>query len=487
MRRPFLMILAAFALSVVVRLPHVDRPLSAHHEFCTAVALIIMHNWWTDGIAAHHGAPVQSFTTGPADRYPSELYDGAAMHNGVLYYFSHPPLAYDLPYGVFRLLGTVPNVAGLQWFNMVFHLLAAWCLFLALRALLPPGNGPLFAAVLYLFMPAPLWFHGNAYMSDMFVQNFWLMHLAVALPVFLAPGPPGSGRTFLFVSTLFLAAYTSWLGVFAAVVSAGCALWYGRRSCDRRWIGPAIWCAVAVVLALGITWWRYAGVAGTEALLNYYRSRLEVRGSTGMAEGVWTHLRRLAVNYRISYLPVILLLAGLVVWRWRGSSAGVPERHGVAVFVVLAGLPVLLDHTFLLQYADHDFAALKAGPLLCGLAGLGLSVVRLRTAWPVVLITCAAGVAYYFRTNPLPGEEACGYMSERDLGLSIAREAAADEAVFTMGFTPEPQVWWYAKRTLFRVDSLPQAQELLHAQGTDRGLVVHGSSDDWRMEHVAAE
>lgn len=483
MRRSFLIVLLAFVLSVVVRLPHVDRPLSAHHEFCTAVALIVMHNWWVDGMAAHHGAPVLSFT-GPADRYPHQLYEGPAIHDGLLYYFSHPPLAYDVPYTFFSLTGTAPNVAGLQVLNIAFHLLAAWCLFLALQALMPTGHGPVFAAVLYLFMPAPLWFHGNAYMSDMFVQNFWLMHLAVAMPVFLSPQPPGKGRSLLLALTLFLAVYTSWLGVFAAVVSAGCAMHRAWRSRDRRWLMVAVWGAVAVVAALGLMWWRYAGVVGTDALLAYFRSRLAVRGSTDMADGVWTHLGRLAVNYRMSYLPVILLVAGLLAWRWIRGRGDTPKWPRMAFFLLLAGLPVLLDHVFLLQYADHDFAALKAGPLLCGLAGIGLASLPLRAAWFAVAITCVVGVAYYFRVNPLPGPI---HGREQALGTAIAREAHPNETVFTMGFTPEPQVWWYAKRTLFRVDSLVQAEELLRAQGTTAGLVVTGGPDGPRMQRITAE
>jgi hypothetical protein len=481
MRRPFLIVFMAFVLSVGVRVPHIDRPLSAHHEFCTAVALIVLHNWWTDGIVAHHGAPVLSFTT-PADRYPAD--DGPAMRDGVRYYFSHPPLAYDLPYAGFRLAGTAPNVAGLQWINIAFHLLAAWCLFLAVRAAFPVGDAPLLAALLYLFMPAPLWFHGNAYMSDMFVQNFWLMHLAVAVPVFLAPLPPDRGRTALFALTLFLAAYTSWPGVFVAVVAMGYALWRAWRSGDGRWAWPAVWSGLAVVVALGITWWRYAGVVGTDALIAYFSSRLEVRGSMDMAEGLGTHLQRLLVNYRISYLPVILLVLGTWASRWAKRADAAVDRGAVRPFLLLTGLPVLLDHTFLLQYADHDFAALKAGPLLCGLAGAGLAALGPRVAWPVVAITCAVGVAYYFRTNPLPGP---ANEQERVLGTAIAAEARPEEAVFTMGFTPEPQVWWYARRTLFRVDSLPQAMDLLRAQGNNEGLVVTAGPQGPAMRHITLD
>ncbi|MBL0044664.1 MAG: hypothetical protein IPP33_09820 [Flavobacteriales bacterium] len=66
-RKEILTILFAFALSVVVRVPLLNKPLAAHHEFCTALVLVILNNWHTNGFAALHGGPASSFT-GAADR-----------------------------------------------------------------------------------------------------------------------------------------------------------------------------------------------------------------------------------------------------------------------------------------------------------------------------------------------------------------------------------------------------------------------------------
>ena len=185
-RRDLITVLFAFALSVAVRVPQLDRPLSAHHELCTALVLIVLNNWYVDGFVAHHGGPAITYST-PADRYPSGSDDAPGMRDGVAYYFSHPPMAYDLPYLLFVATATAPNALGLELFNLFFHLITALCLYLIVRELLVAEVGakaPLFAALLYLFMPAPLWFHGNAYMSDMFVQNFWALNLLVTVRMF---------------------------------------------------------------------------------------------------------------------------------------------------------------------------------------------------------------------------------------------------------------------------------------------------------------
>ena len=179
-RRHLLILLVAFAVSVAVRWPLLNRPLCGHHELCTALTLVALYNWQHDGFLHHHGAPAITFS-GKADRIPPGYTDAPGLRDGVLYYLSHPPLAFDLPHALFSLTGTAPNAMGLQLFNLFFHLLTACALYLIVRELQPRGNAALFAALLYLFMPAPLWFHGNAYMSDMFVQNAWVWHVLVVL------------------------------------------------------------------------------------------------------------------------------------------------------------------------------------------------------------------------------------------------------------------------------------------------------------------
>lgn len=61
--------------------------------------------------------------TGPADLSLPAIPTRQGLDDGVLYYLSHPPLAYDLPHLLFTLTGAEPNVLGLQVFNLFFHLL----------------------------------------------------------------------------------------------------------------------------------------------------------------------------------------------------------------------------------------------------------------------------------------------------------------------------------------------------------------------------
>lgn len=482
-RRDLLVLLFAFILSVVVRWPLVDRPLSAHHEYCTAFTLVALTNWWEDGFATHHGMP-----SGGWIREGEALYPPGPEHRNEravgLYYFSHPPLAYDLPYALFVLTSTAPNAAGLQWMNMAFHLLTAIGLYQAVRIALGPGRpqAPLFAGVLYLFMPATLWFHGNAYMSDMFVQVPWVWQLVFALRVLRAEARPSVGTWAGFLITLFLTLYTSWLGVVAlfTVVLVACFRW--RRDHSTPLV-PIIGCAaIAFVTAFGLTAWRYLQVIDAGALLTHFQSRFEVRGSFGA--DVPSLLQQIMVNYRISYLPLIILLLLLLLVRLRRGNGSEHALPDVQLFVALAGLPVLLDHIMLLQYAEHDFTALKAGLLLCGLAGVGLARLQRRWQWAMLAMTCLSGVAYFYRTNPLPGRDNGRYAVERTLGHFIAANAGSDEIVFATGVSTEPQVTWYARRNVLGVRDVDAALRVMEEHDLAKGVLVSSVDGELTATHL---
>ncbi|MBL7981846.1 MAG: hypothetical protein JNL52_08575 [Flavobacteriales bacterium] len=485
-RRALFVLLAAFGLSVLLRAPLLNRPLSAHHEFCTAITLITLHNWWTDGVAAHAGAPTGVFVNEAKHLLPPAQYDANAQALA-LYYFSHPPLAFDLPYALFVLTGTPPNALGLELFNVFFHLVTALCLYGALHQFAGKGSlAPLFAGLLYLFMPAPLWFHSNAYMGDIFVQNTWALHVLAAMVYFHRRDPADRQRLALFGLTLFLAVYTSWLGVFAGAASGALALWLAKRDRDPRWLRTLAVVALATAAALGLTLWRYTRLVDLDALLGYFVSRFEVRGTTGTDVDLVGSLRDLVLlNYRIGYLPVILLVLGLVVWyKLKRRDTTWRADQGLLLFVVLTGLPVLLDHAVLLPYAEHDFAALKGGLLLCGLGGLLLDQLPARSAYALLVATCVAGVLYFYRTNPLPGYDGGRYAKERDLGEAIGREARVNEVLFFEGPAPEPQVLWYAKRHIIQVNSSEEALRFLRQRGLHKGVIFRPTPEGLLHEHV---
>lgn len=473
-RRALLTLLGAFALSVLVRWPLIDRPLSAHHEYCTAFTLIALTNWWEDGSATHHGIPSGGFVReGEGWLHPKERL-GRNERARALYYFSHPPLAYDVPYVLFNILGVPPFAAGLQWMNVFFHLITVIAVFLVVRIAVGATDerAAVFAAVLYCVLPVTLWFHGNAYMSDMFVQVPWVWSLYFAMRILVRNGASARWAWFGFGTTLFLTIYTSWLGVFAAAAVVFTAFLRWRRNRDTPFFSVVLVAVLAGALAFGITAWRYLQVIDAQALFAHFSTRFEVRGSLVAPDMLPSLLSGVGVNYRIGFLPLLLLLVVLIV-RWlmeRPTERNIPR--GLTWFVVLSGMPVVMEHVGLLQYAQHDFTALKAAPMLCGLAGWLLAQFPVLWSRVVLGVTGALCVGYFYRTNPLPGRDGGRYDQEMRLGGFIARNAAQDEVVFAVGVSTEPQVVWYARRNVIGVVDRHAAEEFLSERGLKKGVLI---------------
>jgi hypothetical protein len=189
-RKTIWWLLALFALSVVIRIPNLNRPLSKHHEFCTALTLIIVQSWTDEGIRARDFNPSTTFSLS-ADKFINNCSMDTMQRDGSFYYLSHPPLAYYVPYALFRILNINPGALELELINLLFEFITVVFIYLII-ALLSNVEArkqmcgiALLASGIYLFLPVTLWFQSNVYMADMFVQNLWAPTLYIALKIFL--------------------------------------------------------------------------------------------------------------------------------------------------------------------------------------------------------------------------------------------------------------------------------------------------------------
>src|SRR5579871_5317879 len=116
-RFPYVVIILLFLLSVLVRVPDLNRPLSKHHEFCTAVSLRIMQIWADSGVTSYHFNPIMSYT-GAANKYINNQTLSDPDTGGNEYYKSYPPGGYLLPYFIFTVLHIYPDVLPIQIYNL---------------------------------------------------------------------------------------------------------------------------------------------------------------------------------------------------------------------------------------------------------------------------------------------------------------------------------------------------------------------------------
>jgi len=414
--KTYLLLIGIFLISVLVRLPHLDRPLSKHHEFCTAIVLIPLQNWAENGASIYHYSPSITFE-GTANHHIENLTAYPVEADGRYYYLSHPPFAYVLPYFCFQIFGIYPTPLALQVFNLLFHLLSCLLIYKIVRIITKETSqkvhfGALASFLVYLFAPATLWFHGNAYMSDMFISNILILGIWVTLKAFLRKEKTAMSDTskvsnILQVSSIgivvFLMIYTEWLGNFFAFSVFVLALIkaFSRKektamsdtskvsdiSLSRRgyWLAIAGACVLGVVAGLGLTFWQYSSIAGFETYRAYFLHRFGARSGAQFSDNgvfyfLWKYgkmMLRIAKHYATGFLPVLVFGAALWgVFIYGTKKIFQPTNTATRYFWWLAGFPILMHHLVFVEFTVvHDFAALKGGILLA--VGIGLLVDKL--------------------------------------------------------------------------------------------------------------
>ncbi|MBS1658851.1 MAG: hypothetical protein JST18_12255 [Bacteroidetes bacterium] len=511
-RKTIWWLLALFLVSVALRIPNLSRPLSKHHEFCTALTLIIVEAWADEGIAANDFNPSTTFSL-PADKFINNCSMDTMQHNGNFYYLSHPPLAYYVPYAIFKISGIAPSPLALQPLNLFFEFITIVFVYLITSLILKNDHQKsisipaLIAAAIYLFLPVTLWFHSNAYMADMFVQNMWAPALFISLKIFMERKEKSVNWLIAFAVSIFLMTYTDWLGaLFSATVFLSAAFYVIRRK-EKSFIPLTIITAVVPVFTVLLVLFQYASINGWGTLIYCYTQRYAERGSLN-----WNHfsnlmsvLSQVGFNYLVSYAPVLPLLV-VFIFRWKAVSDKFPD---LKLFIWLTLVPVLLDHFLFLRYAVQDFGVLKASFLLsiigavalCTLASLrsrhllgrekqspeiagdcfGLHPRNDGVVWgllPAVVI-CIAGIAIYYYINR-PGEVSFSgdrYDAEQKIGLFIREHAKQDEVVFLQGADVSPQIVYYAHRNIKEVRSEADAKNFLLLHPADRGIIIQVKKD----------
>lgn len=487
------LLLLIFGISVLVRLPQLNRPLSKHHEFCTAVTLRVLDIWHQEGAEKYHYNPAMNYP-GAANQYINNHANTSGQmidRNGTAYYVSHPPFAYLFPYFIFKLLNRPPTVAGLQAIHLALHWLSALfvyftvCLLSFNRARNLPFIPALVAYVVYLFSPATLWFQGNVYMSDMLVQVPFITGTYTALKMIIRQKFHSPKYLFFYSVLLFIMLITSWLGYFFALgMMIYCLLHLNRNSGFKTILIATV---AGVLLAIRFTVMQYAQINGINAYLNEAVSRYLVRGSfSDLDQGYFAfaktyviYLVRIFFNYIANYLPVYLVMIWFAYVSVSRRKMKILFTENGYRFIWLSVMPVLMLHFVFLEYSGQDFTTLYGAFFFSVLLGILYDKLKKNNIYtPQQLNTMVvAGVLvmllqFYFINRPgATSVKGFAYNTYERGGKMIAQMARPDEVVFLQHSVAEPQLVYYARRNLKEVKNLEEAQRFLKVREINQGIV----------------
>ncbi len=476
-QQTILILVFLFLISILVRLPLLNRPLSKHHEFCTAIALRIIASWQENGIknlkfkpAANFGRTEDKFINNYASA-SGKMIDA----QGNYYYVSHPPLGYYLPFGIFQLFGIKADVLPLQVFHLFIHFLCGVGVFLIVSNLYPKENELNFAAILayavYLFNPATLWFQSNVYMSDMVVQLPFIFAVLVCTKMLLYEHHLLK-RALILLLLCFSMVYTSWLGVFFCI-AAVILIFRGKLMFSLALIEILF---TALVLGLGIAFLQYSKIAGIENLKEELACRFAQRSSIHGWQTFLSNIFGVLKNYFFNYAAMYMFLAGSVLSVYlirKRIRMGAILRNVLAISV----LPIVLLHLVLSDYSGHDFTVLYAALPFSIFAGFLAE--RLYGHVSLKYLVFGIGiflslniVQFYYINRPgavsQSGERYNVLMNE---GIFIKKYINADEIVFALNYKPSPETIWYAHVNIKTVSSEAEAKTFLKARARSKGIV----------------
>ncbi|HLP19054.1 MAG TPA: hypothetical protein VK174_02060 [Chitinophagales bacterium] len=490
-KRTFPLLFGIFLLSVAVRLPQLNRPLSKHHEFCTAISLRIMQIWYDKGIGKYGYNPVMTYNN-PADKFINNSANQSGRmidKEGNYYYVSHPPFAYYAPFFVFKLLHIRPDVLPLQIFNLLLHFISGLfvyftvCLLSFNRARSLPYRSAIVAFTIYIFLPVTLWFQGNVYMSDMAVHLLFVIGVYTALKMIIRRKFYSPKYIFFYVLTLALMIYTSWLGVFFAGGVIVYSLLHIRG--ELKGFRVLLWSTVIVtLLMLRLIVYQYSQINGVGAYIEEMLSRYIVRGSLeGTDQGLWSFMfsylwliKTLFYNYIIHYIVMYALIGAFLYLAFSRKKLKIVFSENGYRFIWLSVTPVVLLHVVFLNYSVQDFSVLYASLFFSVVLGMLYDKVKksgavpLRTMQISLVITLVLMVAQYQVMN-MPNVFKLVRYEQRDYGQDVQRLTKKNEVIFSSA-TIEPQEIFYAQRNIRYAANREEALQFLKQTNQKNGVIV---------------
>lgn len=439
-------LLLAFALSVVLRWPSISRPLSQHHELNSAAVLVCVKAWQqAGGPAAYWYTPIQFYTQVASQQWPQPLTPlGKILQSGG--YFAVGPGSYLMPYFGFTALGISPSPLAINLFNLCLQLLVLWLLYglasASYRWLMPHGQEAaarqvgFYTALVYLCLPATLWYHANAYNHEVAIVPLILAAQWMALRMLQRPA--GLSQCCLLAVLLAAATATDWLGVLAAAGIGTTLLMYWPASAGKRLL-LAFGLGLVVLTTVGLIFYCYHRLIGWPALQYFYTSSFSRRTAWQVNNYHWGHwMAYAAVGAGVMGLPALLAV-------WQKRKQWWQPRSLAWVLVVAA--PALM-HTLLLSgfSQEHDYALLKWMPLVSMLAAAAWPQL-VRHKWALAGIVLA-NLAIYYLVNPPAINQTLSQRYSRfaRMGQAVQQQVPADAVLMVVPNQYHHQLEWYADR-----------------------------------------
>lgn len=475
-------ITALFSTSLFVRRHYLFTPLGDQHGRVTASSLMALDIYFQEGAKKHWFRIPQSYP-GIANRYIYSTTARQMSKDGVAYYTTYPSFAVVAPYALFSLFHISPSVWSIEAFNLLLHYVSSLFFFLLILRLSQNRYAFLSGIIgtaCYIFFAPLLWLFSETYSWDIAWHYVLIIELYVLCLFLFASKQKDDKKTTRLAIALgvvnFFANSTEFQGIIFAIFLIAFSMLQSQNRFYKKLFLPM---TIAVVASLGITFVQACTVSGVSETVKLITEKIHEYSTLGCSSVYPCNVSGYVRNYQ-TYYPYIVVPSAYIACiaflrKKQNSLHGVSLYGRITIFVVLFHI-LLHDFLFLPDSMTHEFPLIKVGILFAIIiafftptavrffrnqaVGVGFWIA-------IISITLVYSVQTYTVNRSSFTPTIHRY---KTLGERIAVETKTDEPVFIISSDViQPQIEYYAKRTIKRVSSKENAINFLKRRNIQAG------------------
>ncbi len=425
---------------ILLRMPTLDRPLSKHHEFNTAVILINAESWQQAGGGKQFSyTPFLNYQGSSNRMLEKGLHiDSAGRH----VYLSFGAGWYVLPYFVLKAAHLPFTPIWVQLLNILINIITVVLLYQLLLTVTGKRNTAVAGTVLFAFLPAPLWYCGNGYVTTAIMLPLVLVILQLWDRFEKSSDNIKPGYLLLLFLSGIALSYFDWLTPFLLGLMMAWSFMKARS--NKKYLLIGVIAELSILLGIFLVLAQFANYLGWSQVLQYWKSRFADR-STDTSEGSFAVMSVMILRNLVSgYLPLLLLLPFL--WFKRKSIRTQTHVHW-PLWALLSIVPY--NGIFFNWSANHEFAWMAFGLIASLCISIYLFPLLEEQVLRKIMIGCLlVSVVQYFVINR-PGEVSWKgehYAAQKELAEWIKNNISSSQTIFT-NLENDKIVEYYSKRT----------------------------------------
>jgi hypothetical protein len=472
-KRALGVLLLLFILSIIIRLPNLNRPVSKHYEFNTAVVMINIISWrQTGGGDQLHYTPVINFQHA-GDKFPPNNLNIDKEGNTV--YLSYGPGMFIIPYFFYQWLKLPAIPVYLEILNLIFHLACIVLFFYLSDQLIPPKVAGRYFIItagccFMIFSPGVLWFLGNGYVNISIMLPFVMGVFILILPMLKDPSWITSTRLILLAILIVILIYIDWYILFLCFFTGIVALLKYRSNRKYGWLVLVL--VMSVCFGIALVFFQFASHMGKDAVIDFWFHRFSERGLNLAGSTFLKKISYLLAYFLVSYLPLIILIVISFINNWRKKI--LPEWSDMEnLFLRLFSVSALFYNLLLFDWStDHEFSILPWSILLSFIAARLIGSLRNKMAYGIMWLFLILAVAqYYYINRPGPiARDGLPYDSFKKLGESLSH--IPPDYTICINLEQNPMVEYYAGRNILRAPDSLSVKNLLNELGIQKAVWI---------------